>query len=343
MPRQFLHKRATQAIFLQWLPPLATDRPMEMSPHTRGSSPTQPTESASQPSASSNGMQTGFLPKCTSSGNGFRWGRLIFALFRKQNLSLKSRRRPSSTSPPSAQITPHHTSEAGYSPWEKKTACQRIAEDYQPIHNLYAAPIRGQDTLALAPTEPGNLFLASGNLNAHSPLWNEHQPADERGELVEEWLLSQNASTFNDGTATCVNRRAGGLSMLNITAVSNAWSTGTEWTVSEDLGSDHLPITTTIRCEEARWQPSLQLDGAILNTTSPPRFLGVNIDRALFFGPHVATVVYKASNRCRVLASLTYKRWGWRKVQLFKVYRALHLSVINYAAQLGNPGWPQPN
>ncbi len=32
-------------------------------------------------------------------------------------------------------------------------------------------------------------------------------------------------------------------------AVSNAWSTGTEWTVGEDLGSDHLPITTTIRCE----------------------------------------------------------------------------------------------
>ncbi len=65
---------------------------------------------------------------------------------------------------------------------------QRIAEVYQPpmekqsiqiqlssrrwatFHNLYAAPIRGQDTLALAPTEPGNLFLAGGDLNAHSPL-----------------------------------------------------------------------------------------------------------------------------------------------------------------------------
>ncbi len=52
------------------------------------------------------------------------------------------------------------------------------------IRNLYAAPIRGQDTLALAPTEPGNLFLAAGDLNAHSPLWDEHQPADQRGELV---------------------------------------------------------------------------------------------------------------------------------------------------------------
>ncbi len=37
-----------------------------------------------------------------------------------------------------------------------------------------AAPIRGQNTLALAPTEPGNLFLAGGDFNAHSPLWDEH-------------------------------------------------------------------------------------------------------------------------------------------------------------------------
>ncbi len=90
------------------------------------------------------------------------------------------------------------------------------------IHNLYVAPIRGQDTLGLAPTEPGNLFLAGGDLNAHPPLWDEHQPADQRGELVEDWLLSQNASILNDGTATCVNRGTGGLSTPDITAVSNA-------------------------------------------------------------------------------------------------------------------------
>ncbi len=60
------------------------------------------------------------------------------------------------------------------------------------------------------------------NLKAHSPLWDEHQPADQRGELVEDWLLSQNASILNDGTATCVNRGTGGLSTPDITAVSNA-------------------------------------------------------------------------------------------------------------------------
>ncbi len=114
------------------------------------------------------------------------------------------------------------------------------------VHNLYATPIRGQGTLVLSPTEPGNLFLAGGDLNAPSPLWVEHQPADQRSELIEDRLLPQNASILNDGTATCVNRGTGGLSTLDITAVSNALSPGTEWTVGKDLCSDHLPITTTI-------------------------------------------------------------------------------------------------
>ncbi len=76
--------------------------------------------------------------------------------------------------------------------------------------------------------------------------------------------------------------------------------------------------------------------------SSLPKFLGVIIDRALSFGPHVAAVVSKASNRCRVLASLTSKRSGWRKDQLLKVYRALHLSVINYAGNLATLAGPNP-
>ncbi len=96
------------------------------------------------------------------------------------------------------------------------------------IHNLYVAPICGQDNLVLAPTEPGNLFLAGGDLNANSLQWVEQQPADQRGELVEDWLRSYNASFLIEGTATCVNRGTSGLSTPDITAVSNAWSTGTE-------------------------------------------------------------------------------------------------------------------
>ncbi len=62
----------------------------------------------------------------------------------------------------------------------------------------------------------------------------------------------------------------------------------------------------TNNSKEARWQ----LDETTLNTTSLPKFLEVTIDRALSFGPHVTAVVSKASNRCRVLASLTSTRWA---------------------------------
>ncbi len=79
---------------------------------------------------------------------------------------------------------------------------QRIADDYQPPlentpiqvqlsrrwwalnHNLFATPTGGPDILSLATTESGNL-LPSADLNAHSLLWDEHQKADQRDELVE--------------------------------------------------------------------------------------------------------------------------------------------------------------
>ncbi len=94
----------------------------------------------------------------------------------------------------------------------------------------------------------------------------------------------------------------------------------------------------TNNLKEARWQPSLQLDGTTLNTTSLPNFLGVTIDRALSFGPHVAAVVSEASNWCRVLTSLTFKRWGWRKDQLLKVYRTRR-TISNEVDSYGGRGW----
>ncbi len=94
----------------------------------------------------------------------------------------------------------------------------------------------------------------------------------------------------------------------------------------------------TNNSKEVHWQPSLQLDGAPINTTSVAKFLGVTIGRALSSRPYVAAVVFKASNRCQILASPTSKMWGWRKDQLLKVYQAIHLSVINYAAKTEHSG-----
>ncbi len=60
--------------------------------------------------------------------------------------------------------------------------------------------------------------------------------------------------------------------------------------------------------------------------------LGVTLDRLLTFGLHIQSILTKVAARCRVLASLTSKKWVWRKDQLMKVYKALQLSILNYAA-----------
>ncbi len=96
-------------------------------------------------------------------------------------------------------------------------------------------------------------------------------------------------------------------------AIQEAISNVAEWSQRRKLTLNASKCEVaffTNNLKEARCQSSLQLDGALLNTTSLPKFLGVTIDRALSFGPHVAAVVSKASNRCRVIASLTSKWWG---------------------------------
>ncbi len=70
------------------------------------------------------------------------------------------------------------------------------------------------------------------------------KPTRQTGSV--DWLFSQNASILNDGTSTCVNRGPGGLSTPDNTVVSNVDIFAY---LALDLGSDHLPITPTIRCE----------------------------------------------------------------------------------------------
>ncbi len=43
-----------------------------------------------------------------------------------------------------------------------------------------------------------------------------------------------------------------------------------------------------------------------------------------------------------MLTSLTLKEWGWRKDQLMKVYKALQLSLLTYAASAWQP-WAAPS
>ncbi len=68
-------------------------------------------------------------------------------------------------------------------------------------------------------------------------------------QTIEDWLISRHASILNNGEPTHVNRATGGLSTPDVAIVNNTWATKAEWTVGEDLGSDHLPITIAVSCQ----------------------------------------------------------------------------------------------
>ncbi len=88
--------------------------------------------------------------------------------------------------------------------------------------------------------------------------------------------------------------------------------------------------------------PTLIANNTRLHHNPQSKFLGVTLDSLLTFGPHIQSIPTKAAARRRILASCTSKEWGWRKVQLMKVYKALQLSLLTYVAPAWQP-WATPS
>ena len=134
------------------------------------------------------------------------------------------------------------------------------------LHNLYIPTNRDTNTeevLVLDNLQVGKDSFFGGDLNGHSQLWDQSQPQDSRGDRLEEWMADNDLVCANDGWATRVNRGTAGLSSPDVLFTPSSWSSKTEWTVGECLGSDHLPVVITIRCtvvqfpqleKNARWK-----------------------------------------------------------------------------------------
>ncbi len=144
--------------------------------------------------------------------------------------------------------------------WEEyRTPLERLTVQVQlsrrkwaTIHNIYVDPFRSAgitDTLDFARLQMDHLAFLGGDLNAHFPLWDTNQPSDARGEQLENWVIAHSDSVLNDGKATLLNRATCGLSSQDVSLVHPSLADKAEWTVNEDLGSDHLPITKELRCQ----------------------------------------------------------------------------------------------
>ena len=120
------------------------------------------------------------------------------------------------------------------------------------ITNVYTPPCNsvGQDAIILRtdsiPTF--NSSLICGDFNAHHPLWDDIQPADDRGEEIVDWAIDKELTIMNnDNSPTRVSRITGNESSQDLTLCGAKWADKFEWSVGESIGSsDHLPFYITI-------------------------------------------------------------------------------------------------
>ena len=129
------------------------------------------------------------------------------------------------------------------------------------IYNIYAPPARwatGQGTQEQG-FQPAGIKLANpavvcGDVNAHSLCWDPFQPETALGEAIEDWAADNDLAILNDGTHTRQNPSTGGISAPDITMTSRSLmrSRNITWATQRGLGSDHLPILTTLSSSAQR-------------------------------------------------------------------------------------------
>ena len=156
-------------------------------------------------------------------------------------------------------ITVDHSSAAPGSLLESLTVKLKTSPNsHLSFTNVYCPPTRGDrrgHEFETTELPYGKDDLIGGDLNTHSNMWDQWQPEDRMGLEVEAWLLEKDFMVANDGSATRVNAGTGGSSAPDVTLFHSSLSERTEWSVSECLGSDHLPIILSIDCQVSTLSP----------------------------------------------------------------------------------------
>ena len=120
---------------------------------------------------------------------------------------------------------------------------QQSASKWLKFTNVYIPP-KAEADISWIPIPTRGVI--AGDLNGHSRLWDETQPADKRGEAILDYILLNDLAFLNDGTGTRINKDSLVESSPDVTLVNQTLEDKCKWTVMEDIGSDHLPIVTQI-------------------------------------------------------------------------------------------------
>ena len=123
-----------------------------------------------------------------------------------------------------------------------------------PIKNI-TEDVRTQDFNPINwPDDEDRLYI--GDMNGHSPLWDDNQPKDDIGEIIEDWITDNNFNVGNTGEATRINPGTGGRSAPDLCLFNSTWSNKITWKMAGDLGSDHSTIETTIKVKKEKVKKS---------------------------------------------------------------------------------------
>jgi ribonuclease HI len=122
--------------------------------------------------------------------------------------------------------------------------------NWVPITNMYVPPANSKGQYIKFAPEIIPCFESSiicGDLNGHSPLWDDIQPSDDRGEEIENWVIEKELSILNSGEPTRHSRITGNGSSPDLSLCGKKWEGKCSWSVEECIGaSDHLPIVITL-------------------------------------------------------------------------------------------------
>ena len=87
--------------------------------------------------------------------------------------------------------------------------------------------------------------------------------------------------------------------------------------------------------KEAKWKPTVTINGSSIPFNPHPVLLGVTLDRQLTFSEHAEVVSKKAVAKTKIISAVSHSKWGWDKQHLTQLFYAYVRSQLDYAG----PGW----
>ena len=117
---------------------------------------------------------------------------------------------------------------------------------YVPVFSSSADSRRRTLDLSLLPSSPSTFIF--GDFNAHHPSWDSRSHPNPHGSEIYSWLLSSDLEILNDPLShTLVSTAHGSRTSPDLSLAPSALAPRCSWSVLPDLGSDHLPLSITIR------------------------------------------------------------------------------------------------